>query len=88
TKDQIIGYFVAQYGEKILAAPPKKGFNLTAWITPFVVIALGAGIVYLVITKWVFRGKIRQKRIRKTHPQEIEDKYRKKLKKELEEFEF
>lgn len=88
TKDQIIGYFVAQYGEKILAAPPKKGFNLTAWITPFVVIALGAGIVYLIITKWVFRGKIRQKRIRKTHPQEIEDKYRKKLKKELEEFEF
>jgi cytochrome c-type biogenesis protein CcmH len=88
TKDQIIGYFVAQYGEKVLATLPKKGFNLTAWITPFVVIVIGAGIIYLVITKWVLRGKIRQQWMRKTHLLEKEDKYSEKLKKELEEFEF
>ncbi|MFQ6067895.1 MAG: cytochrome c-type biogenesis protein CcmH [bacterium] len=88
TKDQIIGYFVVQYGEKVLAAPTKKGFNLTAWITPFVAIGIGAGIVYLVLTKWVFRGKIRQQGTRKTHPPEMEDKYSEKLKKELEEFDF
>lgn len=88
TKDQIIAYFVAQYGEKVLAAPTKKGFNLIAWITPLVAIAIGAGIIYLVIAKWVLQGKIRQKLVRKTHPPEIEDKYSQKLKKELEEFDF
>lgn len=87
-RDQIINYFVGQYGEKVLATPPKKGFNLTAWITPFVVIAIGAGIVYLLTTKWVLWRKIPQKRIRKIHPPEIEDRYSEKLKKELEEFEF
>lgn len=88
TKDQIIEYFVVLYGEKVLAAPTKKGFNLTAWIIPFVVIAVGAGIIYLVLAKWVLQGKIRQKYMRKTHPPEIGDKYSEKLKKELEEFEF
>jgi cytochrome c-type biogenesis protein CcmH len=87
-RDQIVTYFVDQYGEKVLATPPKKGFNLTAWIIPFVVIAIGAGIIYLVITKWVLRGKIRPKYMRKTDLPEIEDKYSEKLKKELEEFEF
>ncbi len=33
-KDQIIAYFVGQYGEKMLAAPAKKGFNLVAWVVP------------------------------------------------------
>ncbi|MFQ5834495.1 MAG: cytochrome c-type biogenesis protein CcmH [bacterium] len=88
TKDQIIGYFVVQYGEKVLAAPTKKGFNLTAWIIPFVAIFIGAGIIYLIVTKWVLQGKIRQQDMRKTHPPPIEDKYSEKLKKELEEFEF
>ena len=87
-RDQIINYFVGRYGEKVLATPPKKGFNLTAWITPFVVIAIGAGIVYLLTTKWVLWRKIPQKLIKKTHLPEIEDRYSEKLKKELEEFEF
>src|SRR3989304_198516 len=29
-KNQIVAYFVSQHGEKILSAPPKKGFNLVA----------------------------------------------------------
>ena len=87
-RDQIINYFVGRYGEKVLAAPTKKGFNLTAWIIPFIAIAIGAAIIYLVITRWVLQGKIPQKRIKKTHPPEIEDRYSEKLKKELKEFEF
>jgi len=38
----IVQFFVAQYGEQVLSAPTKKGFNLTAWITPFVAILAGA----------------------------------------------
>ncbi len=34
-EDQIIKSYVAQYGDTVLSAPPKKGFHLTAWmITP------------------------------------------------------
>ena len=36
---EIRGYFIERYGEWILRAPPKKGFNLVLWILP------GAGIV-------------------------------------------
>jgi cytochrome c-type biogenesis protein CcmH len=41
TKDEIIQYFVQTKGERILAAPTKKGFNLTAWLLPFFAIVLG-----------------------------------------------
>ena len=88
TKDQIIGYFVSQYGEKVLAAPTKKGFNLTAWIAPFLVIGIGAGVIYLITVKWVIQGKTREEETKKTRQEEVEDKYAAKLKKELEKFEF
>ncbi len=52
SKEAIIQSFVAQYGEVVLAAPTKKGFNLTAWILPFVAILAGAGIVRAVIKRW------------------------------------
>jgi cytochrome c-type biogenesis protein CcmH len=44
--------FVLKYGNTILAAPTKTGFNLVAWIVPFVV--LGAAIVFagLVVRRW------------------------------------
>ena len=87
-KDQIISYFVSQYGEKVLAAPSKKGFGLTAWVVPFIVIGLGVGIIYLVIVKWVLRGKIEEEESKKPDQDQPDKKYTDKLKKELEEFKF
>src|SRR5947208_16808072 len=34
-------YLVAQYGEEILAAPPKRGFDLLAWLVPAAVLLGG-----------------------------------------------
>jgi cytochrome c-type biogenesis protein CcmH len=34
TKSEIKAGLVAQFGEEILAAPPREGFNLLAWILP------------------------------------------------------
>lgn len=45
--ESIKSYFVAQYGPQVLGEPPAEGFNLLAWILPFVVL-LGGG-VFLVI---------------------------------------
>ncbi|MEZ4648922.1 MAG: cytochrome c-type biogenesis protein CcmH [Candidatus Eisenbacteria bacterium] len=41
--DQIIGAFVAKYGEWILAVPERSGFNLFAWVLPVVGMVLGGG---------------------------------------------
>jgi cytochrome c-type biogenesis protein CcmH len=51
-RDEILVRFRDKYGEKILAAPTTEGFNLTAWVLPFVVIAFGAGLVALTVRRW------------------------------------
>lgn len=44
--------FVQKYGPTVLAAPTTTGFNRTAWIVPFVALALGLGIVVMVVRAW------------------------------------
>lgn len=55
-KDAIVDYFRDKYGEKILSAPTTTGFNLAAWITPFVLVALGGVFVGLTVRRWGNRG--------------------------------
>ena len=46
---QILDSFVAEYGEKVLMAPPAKGFNLAGYFVPGIVIALfGALLVWII----------------------------------------
>ena len=56
SRDEILDFFVGNYGPEILGAPPKSGFNLLAWVLPAaaVVAALGAGL--LVIRSMTARG--------------------------------
>jgi cytochrome c-type biogenesis protein CcmH len=42
---QVVAAFERQYGQSILMQPPKRGFNWTAYVTPFV--ALGVGLLLL-----------------------------------------
>lgn len=49
TREEILGYFVDRYGSDILAAPPKSGANLLAWILPIVGVAAGLAALFLVI---------------------------------------
>jgi len=44
TKSQIKDELVTQWGQRILAAPPRHGFNLLAWVLPLVGIVGGAEI--------------------------------------------
>jgi cytochrome c-type biogenesis protein CcmH/NrfF len=44
--------FVQKYGPTVLAAPTTTGFDRTAWIVPFVALALGLMLVVLVIRSW------------------------------------
>lgn len=52
TKEQIMQYFVDIRGEEILAAPPKHGFALSAWLFPILVIINGAGLIVVLTFRW------------------------------------
>lgn len=41
TRQQVLDVFVAEYGERILAKPVAKGFNLMVWVAPVMVFVLG-----------------------------------------------
>ena len=85
SEEQIIQSFVAQYGEQVLASPPKRGFNLTAWLAPFAAILLGGGVVSLALKGWLRRGK----RSQPSAVAEVEgrdEEYQRQLDKDLEEF--
>lgn len=46
TADEILGAFVAQHGETVLMAPPRRGFNLAGYLVPGLAI-LTAGALLL-----------------------------------------
>ncbi len=50
--EQIIQSFRAKYGEKILSAPTREGFNLLAWIIPFAAVFAGCFIIAGAISRW------------------------------------
>jgi cytochrome c-type biogenesis protein CcmH len=49
---QIIRAFRVKYGEKILSAPTREGFNLLAWIMPFAAVFAGCFIIVDAISRW------------------------------------
>ncbi|MCL4395725.1 MAG: cytochrome c-type biogenesis protein CcmH [Chloroflexi bacterium] len=53
TPQQIRDYFVAQYGDVVLGAPPAQGFNWLAYILPVIGILLGAAIAWVTVRQWL-----------------------------------
>ena len=41
TREQILAYFVGEFGESVLAAPPKRGAGLALWLAPLAAFAVG-----------------------------------------------
>ena len=52
SKSEIKDVLVAEYGPSILAAPPKKGFNLLAWLLPFVALFGGGLVLGFLAWRW------------------------------------
>jgi cytochrome c-type biogenesis protein CcmH len=50
--DEILAAFEQAYGEKILMAPHKQGFNWVGWIAPFAAVGGGALAAGTLIRKW------------------------------------
>jgi len=41
-----------RYGVQVLAAPPAKGFSLTAWILPGLGLVVGLSFVVVIVRRW------------------------------------
>jgi cytochrome c-type biogenesis protein CcmH len=41
SEEEIRAYFVEQYGDRVLAAPPRRGFNWLVWLGPIVGVFIG-----------------------------------------------
>lgn len=50
--EAVKAYFVERYGEWILLAPKKEGFNLLVWVLPFLGLGGGAVGLFLVMRRW------------------------------------
>lgn len=84
--DQIIDYFVTQYGEKVLAAPTRTGFNLTAWLMPFAVLGAGGVGILIALRVWVERGgSLREAALHKPITP-VDEAYAKRIADELDEY--
>ncbi len=83
-KEQVFAYLAQTYGDEVLAAPPKRGFNWIAWLAPFAVTVGGGAIVFLALEKWVIpAGKADNHADRSKTAPPIDPEYEDKLNNEL-----
>jgi cytochrome c-type biogenesis protein CcmH len=52
SESEISEALVAQFGEGVLAAPPKEGFNLLAWVLPLAGGAVAIGVLAVALRRW------------------------------------
>lgn len=50
--DAILQAYVEQYGPTVLVEPPKKGFDLLAWIMPVLLPLIALILVWQVVRRW------------------------------------
>lgn len=91
SKQQIMQHFVDIRGEEILAAPPKHGFGLTAWLFPMFMILNGAGLIVVLTYKWARKQPSKEavttRSANSTVPEEPSlDPYRHRLEQEIKDF--
>jgi cytochrome c-type biogenesis protein CcmH len=67
SKSHVERALVAQFGPQVLAAPPRSGFGLVAWLAPIAAVLAGA-----VVAVWLARRWLRRRGPAETLPSAIE----------------
>lgn len=57
SEERIIDDLVDQFGEGILVTPPKRGFDLIAWLVPGILVAAGLAAIPVVTRAWARRSR-------------------------------
>jgi len=86
--EQIKEYFAQQYGDRVLAEPPRRGLNLLVYVLPVAALVIGVGILVSVFSS-MRKGRPAQAGSAPTDPaappppQPSDDPYLAKLEEEL-----
>jgi len=55
SKDHVKSALVAQFGPQVLAAPPRSGFGLIAWVAPIAAVLAGVVLAVWLARRWLRR---------------------------------
>jgi cytochrome c-type biogenesis protein CcmH len=55
SEQEILDYYVSLYGERILASPRPRGFNLLVWILPWLLLIAGVAFLVFLLRYWMRR---------------------------------
>jgi cytochrome c-type biogenesis protein CcmH len=50
--DEIVAAFTTAYGERVLMAPVKEGFNIAGYVVPFITLGVGATMLVALLRRW------------------------------------
>ena len=53
TREEVMTSMRTNYGDQLLGAPPKEGFDWMAYLTPFILVIAGSIGITFVLTGWV-----------------------------------
>lgn len=53
SNQEILDYFHSRYGDYILLEPRKTGLNWVIWGGPFLLLGIGAVVLYRTVSRWV-----------------------------------
>lgn len=82
-KEEVIDTFVKKYGQKVLAAPKKEGFNILGYILPFIAFIAGAFFISRVVRSWTFKGERDEDKVIEHLPEDAGSELDKKIEEEL-----
>ncbi len=88
TEAEIKQYFIDYYGARVVAEPPRQGFNWLAYVVPPVLILLGVGIFARAVWQWrqaaaEEKAHLQQDAASQDAPLEPDDDYIRRLEEEL-----
>lgn len=78
-EEEIKSYFVEKYGLTVLSSPPASGFNLSAWVTPFAALIVGAIVA-------VYFARRFRARWADAAPADVDTTYQKRVEEELKDY--
>jgi cytochrome c-type biogenesis protein CcmH len=55
---EILDAFVNVYGERVLMAPPRSGFNILAYVLPGIAVSVAAVVIAVVLRRWKARAPV------------------------------
>jgi len=86
TGEEVIAYYVAKHGEKVLLVPKARNFNLVAWLGPLVAFVAAALLMVQLLRRWKRAHAAQPRPAAATLPR-ADDPYMSRLTRELEKLE-